>query len=162
MLLFFPAAMALAAVTDLLTLKIPNRLSMAVAAGYFVAAYVARAPFAEIGMHMLCGLAVLAFTYGLFRFGFLGAGDGKLAGATALWMGFHPLADYGFYATVAGGAMSILILVGRRYALPQMLASQPWIVRLHEAKGPIPYGIALALGGMIAYPQSPLFGLLAR
>lgn len=162
MLLFFPAAMALAAVTDLLTLKIPNRISLAVALGYFVAAWLARVPLQEVGLHVLCGAAVLVLAFALFRLHFLGAGDGKLAAGTAMWLGFHPLADYGFDAALAGGALGLVILLARRYALPQALASQPWIVRLHEPRGAIPYGIALALGGMIAFPQSQLFGLLAR
>jgi prepilin peptidase CpaA len=51
--------------------------------------------------------------------------------------------------------------MARRVALPQALASQTWIARLHNAKSGIPYGIALALGGMVVYPETQFWSLLA-
>jgi prepilin peptidase CpaA len=161
MFLFFPALMAMAAAMDLLTMKIPNRLSALLAIGYFAAALLTRAPLHEIAMHALCGAAMLALTFAMFSFGWIGGGDAKLAAATALWLGWTPLAEYGLASALAGGALTVLILMGRRVALPQALASQVWIARLHNAKSGIPYGIALALGGMIAYPETQLWGLLA-
>jgi prepilin peptidase CpaA len=161
MFLFFPAVMAMAAAMDLLTMKIPNRLSAALAIGYFAAALLTRAPLHDIAMHALCGAAMLAFTFVLFSFGWIGGGDAKLAAATALWIGWTPLADYGLSSAIAGGALTVVILMGRRLTLPAALASQNWIARLHNAKSGIPYGIALALGGMLVYPQTQFWGLLA-
>ncbi|HXT08222.1 MAG TPA: prepilin peptidase [Roseiarcus sp.] len=161
MLLFFPAVMAMAAATDLLTMKIPNRLSAALAIGYFAAALLTRAPLHDVAMHALCGAAMLVFTFSLFSFGWIGGGDAKLAAATALWLGWTPLAEYGLTSALAGGALTLLILTGRRMALPEALASQAWIARLHNAKSGIPYGIALAFGGMLVYPETQLWGLLA-
>jgi prepilin peptidase CpaA len=160
MILFFPLTMAFAAATDLLTMKIPNRLSAVVALGYFVLALVAGRPFAEIGQHLLCGAAILAFTFVLFNFRWIGGGDAKLAAATALWIGWSPLAEYGLSSAIAGGALTLIILMGRRIALPQVLASQAWIARLHNAKTGIPYGIALALGGLMVYPQTQVWTAL--
>jgi prepilin peptidase CpaA len=161
MFLFFPALMAMAAAMDLLTMKIPNRLSALLAIGYFAAALLTRAPMHDIVMHALCGAAMLALTFAMFSFGWIGGGDAKLAAATALWLGWTPLAEYGLASALAGGALTVLILMGRRVALPQALASQVWIARLHNAKSGIPYGIALALGGMIAYPETQFWNLLA-
>ncbi len=112
-------------------------------------------------MHALCGAAMLAFTFALFSFGWIGGGDAKLAAATALWLGWTPLADYGLASALAGGALTVVILMARRLALPEALASQAWIARLHNAKSGIPYGIALAVGGMIVYPETQFWGLLA-
>lgn len=161
MFLFFPALMALAAAMDLLTMKIPNRLSAVLAIGYFAAALLTRAPLHDIALHALCGAVVLVFTFALFSFGWIGGGDAKLAAATALWLGWTPLAEYGLASALAGGALTMIILMGRRLALPEALASQAWIARLHNAKSGIPYGIALALGGMIVYPETQFWGLLA-
>ncbi len=161
MFLLFPAAMAMAAAMDLLTMKIPNRLSATLALSYFVVALIARVPAQEIAMHALCGAAMLIFTFGLFSLGWIGGGDAKLAAATALWLGWTPLADYGLAAALTGGALSIVILMARRFPLPGPLASQAWIARLHDAKSGIPYGIALALGGMIAYPETQFWAQLA-
>ncbi len=161
MFLFFPAAMAMAAAMDLLTMKIPNRLSAALAIGYFVAALLSGASLHDIALHALCGAAMLAFTFALFGFGWIGGGDAKLAAATALWLGWTPLAEYGLASALAGGALTLVILMGRRVALPEALAAQAWIARLHNAKSGIPYGIALALGGLIVYPETQFWGLLA-
>jgi len=161
MLLFFPAAMALAAAADLLTMKIPNLLSAILAIAYFIAASIAGVPGHEMAMHALTGAAMLVFTFALFSFGWIGGGDAKLAAATALWLGWTPLADYGLVSAIAGGALTLGILMARRFALPNFLASQGWIARLHNAKSGIPYGIALAFGGMLVYPETQIWSLLA-
>ena len=54
-----------------------------------------------------------------------------------------------------------IILFGRKFKLPDLLASQSWIARLHNAKTGIPYGIALALGGLAVYPETQFWTLLA-
>ena len=159
--LFFPAAMAMAAATDLLTQKIPNRLSLALALGYFAIAPLAGVSWTEIGMHVLCGLAVLALTFGLFSFRLIGGGDAKLVAATALWFGWTPLPDYGFAFAVIGGVLALVALFARRFALPAALASQAWIVRWYEDKVYVPYGLALALGALLTYPETQLWSRLA-
>ena len=161
MFLFFPAAMALAAALDLTTMKIPNRLSLILAIGYFAAAAVSGVTLAEIATHVAVGAAMLIFTFALFSFGWIGGGDAKLAAATALWLGWTPLAEYGFISALAGGGLTLVILFGRKFKLPDVLASQNWIARLHNAKTGIPYGIALALGGLAVYPDTQFWTLLA-
>jgi prepilin peptidase CpaA len=145
---------------DLLTMTIPNRLSAALALGYFVVALLAGATMQEIALHAACGAAILVFTFVLFTLGWIGGGDAKLAAATALWLGWTPLADYGLVSALAGGALTVGILVARRIALPGFLASQTWIARLHNAKSGIPYGIALALGGMVVYPETQFWTMI--
>ena len=61
---------------------------------------------------------------------------------------------------LAGGALTLAILFARRLPLPPLLSSQAWIARLHNAKTGIPYGIALALGGLAVYPQTQFWGLI--
>ena len=160
MSLVFPAAMAMAAAMDLTTMKIPNRLSAALAGSYFVIALVLHVPISEIALHMGCGALMLVFTFVLFSLGWIGGGDAKLAAASALWLGWSPLADYGLASALAGGALSLVILFARRLALPDFLASRAWIARLHDAKSGIPYGIALALGGLVAYPETQVWSAL--
>jgi prepilin peptidase CpaA len=161
MFLFFPAAMAMAAATDLLTMTIPNRLSAALALGYFAMAFVAGASLHDIALHASCGAAMLVFTFGLFALHWIGGGDAKLAAATALWLGWSPLADYGLVSALAGGGLTLAILFARRLPLPAILSSQAWIARLHNAKTGIPYGIALAFGGLAVYPQTQFWGFLS-
>lgn len=155
--LIFPFAMALAASMDLFTMTIPNRLSLALTAAYFALALAFGVPMASIVSNVSCGFAVLALAFGLFAMGWVGGGDAKLAAATALWLGWANLLQYGLLVSLVGGAITVGFIVLRRAPLPASLGKTPWIARLHDAKAGIPYGIALAIGGMLIYPQSQIF-----
>jgi prepilin peptidase CpaA len=58
------------------------------------------------------------------------------------------------YASLFGGALTLLILQFRQWPLPYALASQDWALRLHQKTTGIPYGIALALGALMIYPET--------
>jgi prepilin peptidase CpaA len=153
-LLLFPALMAFAASSDLLTMTISNRLSLMLLAGFFLLTIVTGMGLAVIGMHLAAAALVLAAAFGCFSFGWIGGGDAKLAAATALWFGFAHLLDYLIYASLLGGALTLLLIQFRRLPLPGPLARQPWILRLHEKGGAVPYGIALAAAALLVYPQT--------
>jgi prepilin peptidase CpaA len=161
-LLLFPALMAFAASSDLLTMTISNRLSLALTAGFFVLTLFTGMSFAAIGMHLAAGLLVLTVSFGFFSQGWIGGGDAKLAAATALWFGFGYLMDYLLYASLFGGALTLLLIQFRKLPLPAILARQEWVMRLHERGGGIPYGIALAAAALAVYPETgwmPQLGL---
>jgi prepilin peptidase CpaA len=150
----FPAAMIYAAASDLVTMTISNRLSLALFLGFFVVAVLIGMPLAEVGRHLAAGAIVLVFAFGFFARGWIGGGDAKLAAATALWLGLSHLMDYLLVAAVIGGVLTLVILQARRWPLPAVLARQPWIARLHAIETGIPYGIALAVAGLIVYPET--------
>jgi prepilin peptidase CpaA len=153
-LFIFPALMAFAASSDLLTMTISNRLTLALASGFLLLAPVTGMSLVEIGWHLAAGALVLAISFGFFAKGWIGGGDAKLVAATALWFGFSHLLDYLIYASLFGGALTLLLLSFRKYPLPLVLARQPWVQRLHEPRGDIPYGIALAASALIVYPHT--------
>ena len=157
LLWFFPVVMAVAAVSDLLTMTIPNRLSLALAAGFALACLVAGLGLAEIGSHLSAGAAMLVLGFAFFAFGWIGGGDAKLFAAAALWFGWEQLLDYGLSAGLVGGALTVAILLARRMPLPLILLRQAWILRLHDPRTGIPYGIALAAAAIALYPQTPWF-----
>jgi prepilin peptidase CpaA len=156
-LLFFPAILIFAAFSDLFTMTISNLVSMALAAAFFSLALLFGLPFQDIGMHLACGLAVLALTFFLFTRSWIGGGDAKLASATALWLGFDHLLDFGLYAALMGGILTVGILLLRRWPLPTALRAREWIVRLHDRGSGVPYGIALALAGIMLYPETAIW-----
>ena len=160
-LLLFPAAMAIAASMDLLTMTIPNRLCLALAIAYFAVAAAAGTPMMTLALHLSGGAAVLVLTFALFSFGWIGGGDAKLAAATAMWLGWDSLSDYGLSAAIYGGVLTLAILLARKMSLPSWMSSQTWIARLHDAKSGIPYGIALAAAGIMVYPQTQLWQALS-
>lgn len=160
-LLLFPAAMALAASSDLLTMRISNKLVLFLVASFFVVAMAINLPLQQFAMHVACAVAVLAVGFGLFALRWIGGGDAKLAAATTLWLGFGLTLPYLVYAAVLGGVLTLLILALRRLPLTPFLARYRWLERLHDRKGGVPYGIALALAGMLTYSNSIIFERLA-
>src|SRR5271163_4034926 len=133
-LLIFPAGMALAAAMDLLTMTIPNRLCAALAVGYFILAAILGVPMQGVLFNISCGAAVLILTFGLFALGWIGGGDAKLAAATALWLGWNSILDYGVTAAIYGGILTLIILSARMMPLPAALARFAWVARLHNGK----------------------------
>jgi prepilin peptidase CpaA len=153
-LLLFPALMAFAASSDLFTMTISNRVSLALTAGFYVLALAMGMSAGDIFSHTGAGLTVLVITFTFFAFGWIGGGDAKLAAATALWLGFDHLFEYAVYASIFGGLLTLLIIKFRVLPLPQALARQAWVMRLHQSNAGVPYGIALAAAALIVYPNT--------
>ena len=153
-LLLFPALIAFAASSDLLTMTISNRVSLALAGGFVLLAIVTGMNPMTVAMHVGAAALVLAIGFACFSFGWIGGGDAKLAAATALWFGFDYLLDYLVYASLFGGALTLLLIQFRLMPLPLFLAKHDWVVRLHKKGGGVPYGIALAAAALTVYPHT--------
>jgi prepilin peptidase CpaA len=161
-LTLFPALMAFAASSDLLTMTISNRVSIVLLAGFFALALMSGMAMTEVLSHVGAGALVLVVAFGFFARGWIGGGDAKLAAATALWLGFGYLMNYLVYASLLGGALTFLLIEFRLVPLPGLLAGQFWAQRLHRQGGDIPYGIALAGAALLIYPDTPwmkIFGM---
>jgi prepilin peptidase CpaA len=153
-LLLFPMLMAFAASSDLLTMTISNRVSLLLIAGFFVLAIASGMGLTEIGLHIAAGAIVLAVAFTCFALGWIGGGDAKVAAATALWFGFDHLLTYLVYASLFGGVLTLMLLEFRRWPIPYALTGQRWLLRLHHKETGIPYGIALAAGALMVYPET--------
>src|SRR6202451_1981564 len=157
-LLVFPALMAFAAASDLFTMTISNRVSVLLAAAFLVLAVASgMAPY-DILSHLGAGALVLVVSFTCFAMGWVGGGDAKVAAAAALWFGFGHLLNYLLYASLFGGALTLLLLQFRQWPLPYPLAGQPWLLKLHAKESGIPYGIALAIGALMIYPATEWIG----
>ncbi len=156
-LVFFPALMVSAAISDLLTLTISNRISIALAILFVAMAFACGLPARAILLHLACGAATLILAFSLFARGWIGGGDAKLAAATAIWLGFDHLSDYALSASALGGLLTLAIIGLRKWPLPGVLVARRWIARLHEPGTGVPYGIALASAGLILYPETAIW-----
>ena len=65
-LLLFPAGMALAASSDLLTMRISNKLVLFLVASFCVLAIAINLPLQQFAMHVACALVVLAAGFAFF------------------------------------------------------------------------------------------------
>ena len=153
-LCFFPALMAFAAASDLLTMTISNRISLLLIAGFVALAATTGMTGADLLQHGAAGLIVLVGSFCFFAMGWIGGGDAKIASVAALWLGLSHVLDYLFFASLFGGVLTLLLLQFRQWPLPYALGKQNWHVRLHIKGADIPYGIALALGALLVYPET--------
>jgi prepilin peptidase CpaA len=153
-LMLFPALMAFAASSDLLTMTISNRVSLLLTGGFFALAFTGGMGVAEILSHIGAAGAVLLVAFGFFTRGWIGGGDAKLAATTALWLGFDHLLPYLLYASLFGGALTLALIQFRLAPLPAALAGQKWLAQLHRKDAGVPYGIALAAAALAVYPET--------
>jgi prepilin peptidase CpaA len=152
--------MIFAAFSDLLTFKIPNWIPIALLLAYLVCAVYLQFSFTQIGVDLLCALVVLVIALALFTFNLVGGGDAKLATASVLWIGPENLSSYGVVVALIGGVVTGIVIVFRFSHVPDWLSSSPVFAQLADKTKGIPYGIALALGGLIVYPHTAIWSRL--
>ena len=155
LVLFFPFFMAFAGTSDLISMTISNKVSLALMAGFVIFALLIGMPMSVIVWHWAIFAVVLLIGFGLFTLGAVGGGDAKLAASTALWLGWEHSMSYFIIAAFLGGLLTLVILRIRAMPLPDAVSDIGWIARLYRADQGIPYGIALAAAAILVYPQTP-------
>ena len=141
LLLALAAILIVAAVIDVRTFTISNRLNLTVAllAPVYWAS-VALAPWPDMAVQIAAAATVFVLFACAFYAGMMGGGDVKLAAALALW--FSPFATVKFLVltSLAGGVLTLAVLVWHR-------------ARNREGRPEIPYGFAIAFGGLAILTQ---------
>ena len=141
LLILLAAILVVAAVVDVRTFTISNRLNLTIAllAPVYWAS-IELSPWPGIAVHLAAGAAVFVLLAGAFYAGMMGGGDVKLAAALALW--FPPLATIKLLVimSLAGGVLTLVVLAFHR-------ASK------REGRPEIPYGVAIAFGGLTILTQ---------
>ena len=153
----FPFCMVFAALSDMLSMTIANRVSLLLVVVFAVVAPLTGMGWTAYGWHFAAGGLVLAVTFGLFALGGMGGGDAKLLAATSVWMGFNfQLLEYLVLSSFIGGALTLAILTYRSSAFAVFTGHNLFLRNLADSKTGVPYGIALGIGGLIVYPSTPL------
>lgn len=161
LLLIFPALMIFAALMDLFTMTIPNRISIILIAGFLIAAPLTGMPWEVFLSHIATGMVILFIGIAMFAFGLLGGGDAKLLAAASLWIGFESLGEYVLLVAVFGGLLSLAIVAYRIMLPPGWLLGQAWAARLHNRKEGIPYGLALSAAALWVFPMTAWYTAVA-
>ena len=134
-------ALVYAAVVDIRTFTISNRLNLGIALlapVYWLSVGLPLWPDAAIQVAVAAGVfALLAVA---FYAGMMGGGDVKLAAALALW--FSPVMTVNFliWMSIGGGVLTVVVLALHR------LKKKP-------GKPEVPYGVAIAFGGLVILIQ---------
>ncbi|MFN9928079.1 MAG: prepilin peptidase [Phenylobacterium sp.] len=155
--LLLPALVVTAAASDAATFRIPNWIPMALAVAFIPAALAQGVGGLALGLHALVGVVALVAGMLLFALRWIGGGDAKLMAAAALWMGWPDVATFLAFAALAGGGLALGLLMLRGPMMRPLAQTGPrWVARLADPKEGVPYGVALAVGALAAFPASPL------
>ena len=160
----FPFCMAFAAVSDMLSMTIANRVSVILILTFAIVAPLTGMGWSDYGMHFAAGAVVLCVTFGLFALGGMGGGDAKLMSAIAVWFGFSTgLITFVLTASVIGGSLTLALIHFRGSSLAMVTGNNVLLRHFADSKAGIPYGIALGFAGLLTYPQTePMQWVLER
>ncbi len=158
-LLIFPLLLVVAALKDVVSFTIPNWISAALLAAFPLAAWSAGLGWGEVAQHAAVGGVALVVGMGLFALNWIGGGDAKMLSASALWLGPVAVAPYLLWTALVGGALAVGLVMARKAAaqMPAMAGGPKWVGALLSPKGDVPYGVALCVGALLAFPKSGLF-----
>ena len=146
----FALLLLAAAWQDLRTMRIANRLSVAIVGTFLVWALAGLASgtlvAGDLALAVTCSIGVFFLGALAFAAGAFGGGDVKLLAAATLFAGSVFLLDFLTIVALAGGAMCVAILAGAPIG-PAAAAGDGSTVRARLRSG-LPYGPAIAVGGL--------------
>lgn len=156
LIMVLPALVIAAGLNDLTTMTIPNWMSLALIAGFFPAALAVGMAPVSIAWHLAAAVLALFVGAGMFALNWIGGGDAKLMASACLWLGVTGSGMFLLWTGLVGGLFCLSLIFARAYARPYAHRGPPWVGRLLEPKGDIPYGVAIAAGALIAFPESAI------
>lgn len=147
---FFLGFLTLAAISDVADLRIPNRLTLAMAACGLPAVWLLGAGAAALPAAALTGVATLAVAWAMFHLGWLGGGDAKLAAAASLWLGPEAMLVFVLATALFGAMLAAGLLVLSRSEAALSNVGSRWRTRLTAEAISVPYAVAMAPAGAVA------------
>lgn len=154
----FPVLMIVTGLHDLTTMKIPNWISLILLGVFLPAAFLCGLSLLDIGLHLGLGFAALLVGMAMFALRWIGGGDAKALAVACLWLGPTSMAPFLLWTAVVGGFFCLGLVAARQHypAISALAPGPNWVMRLMEPKGDIPYGVAIAIGALVAFPEADL------
>lgn len=156
----FPALVIVAALRDTTTMTIPNWLCGLGAVLFVPVVFAAGLTPTVTAAAVAVGLAALVAGIGMFAAGWIGGGDAKLFAVCGLWLGWREALPFVVWTAIAGGALAVALLGLRKLVIAWPQKGPGWWTRLMTPGGDVPYGIAIALGALATFPESPVIQAL--
>ena len=147
----FGALLVAASCWDVLKLRIPNAIPLALALLFALQLLIGPGVPAPLDHLLAMGLALLALLP-LFALNMLGGGDVKLLAAVALWLGTPKLAALLILVGVVGGVFALFWLAMRwliRTGLPDRT-----LPRSLQARAPLPFALPIMIVAALLFESS--------
>jgi len=161
LLSILPCMAIVAGLHDVTTMKIPNWISGLLIIAFFPTAFLVGLPPMVVLMHVGIAFAALLVGMVLFARGYIGGGDAKLISASCLWMGLTGSGMFLVWTGLAGGLVCLGLIAARAQLQSYTTGAPGWVAQLMEPRGDLPYGVAIAVGALMAYPGSGLLTAFA-
>ncbi len=100
-------------------------------------------PWPDMAIQLGIALGIFALFAAAFQLGMMGGGDVKMIAALALWFPFNQLVSLLIIMSLAGGAITLVMLIDK------------WVRRRSE-QPEVPYGIAIAIAALLTL-REPIF-----
>lgn len=149
-----PTLVIIAAATDFASYRIPNWLTAGMALLFFPVAYMAGMELQTFLVHVATGVALFFFGFLLFSLRVFGGGDAKLMAAAGLWLGFNQTSEFLIYTVMIGGPLAIAVTLMTWMSMHFEITGSKLGEKIKKVTPDVPYGIALAVGTIMAFPQS--------
>ena len=147
-----PVLMIIAATSDVMSFRIPNWLTIATGLSFFPLAFATGMPMDVFGYHILAGIILFAAGFGLFSFGLFGGGDAKLIAAAGLWFGTEQSITFIILTVLVGGVLAIAVALWSAINIHWESLDSSLHKRFSGIKPNVPYGLAIAIGAIAAFP----------
>jgi prepilin peptidase CpaA len=147
-----PFLVVVAGAHDFLTYRIPNWLNAIIALAFLPMAIMTGMPAEVMLWHGLAAVVILVVGFGLFSGGYIGGGDAKLLAAAGLWFGWPAVMPFLVLTAIAGGVLAIVMKFWGMVEIEREVRGTAWMKRWLSFKADLPYGVAIAAGGVLAFP----------
>lgn len=150
----FPVLMIIAGAGDAVSLRIPNWLTALIAILFLPMAVLTGMPVEQLALHLATGAGLFFVGFALFASGLFGGGDAKLIAAAGLWFGWPDIVPFLVLTALAGGILALIVGVWSMISMSSEVHFESLARRITGLRPNVPYGFALAVGAILAFPQS--------
>jgi len=166
LLAIYPALALYAALNDFRHYRIPNKLNLAIFASFFPVALLTGMPWEVMMWHLIGFAAVFAAMFVAFMvvpLGKFGGGDAKMIAASAVWIDWSKLPEFIIWTAIAGGVLAVIMWTWRVLQIEYgvWMHGDATLRKVMSYQVKLPYGAAIAAGGIYAYTLSWWSTLLA-
>jgi prepilin peptidase CpaA len=158
---FFVLTILRVGIGDLITMRIPNWLILALLTGYAVLAPLSGLSMLQIALSLAAAFAVFCLAIGAYARGWMGGGDVKLLAVASLWLGLPHLPAFLLWTSLFGGVLTLALLLYRSMPIPEaVLGRIGWAMCLNANETRVPYGVAISSAALLVFLSTPWMATL--